>query len=275
MVSPRTFPRLRPSAYSADCFTELSLHEWSSSHKLPTVTFTGFIAPPSIPIETTRGPYVWRDQTLGTVSMTFSIKGTAIRADCEIDSIDDANIIILQWWVLSFVDAVVDAIAFSVGQGIAAFISHYELPGFPEKPFSVRDEELKAVCLLPTSEILSLAEKERGIIKHLHDLVHTLLRPLDSAVNCFRAIEGFRKLMSPDAEKNQQWKTLRDNLNLTEGYLMFVTKLSEGFRHGDVGPQNTKDILETRKRAWTVAYRFLEYRRRGNTPLPISEFPPL
>jgi hypothetical protein len=66
---------------------------------------------------------------------------------------------------------------------------------------------------------------------------------------------------------------MQDNLNLSPGYLKFITDLSKDRRHGAVIGVRISDIEETRIRAWNVATRFIEFRKHGNTKLPDYEFP--
>ena len=82
----------------------------------------------------------------------------------------------------------------------------------------------------------------------------------------------------PEQEKEKgreirEWAFMQENLNLSEGYLKFITNLSRGPRHGVVGPVRVDDIQQVRIHAWTVASRFIEFRKRGNVKLPVLEFP--
>jgi hypothetical protein len=109
----------------------------------------------------------------------------------------------------------------------------------------------------------------------LNDLVTANTLPHYSPVTCARTIEGLRHLIAPGLQPKDGWSSLRQNLNIDENYLKFITDHSKGPRHGD--PQHipgaiTTDIIT---RTWVIMNRFLEYRKRGNDALPISEFPML
>jgi hypothetical protein len=66
---------------------------------------------------------------------------------------------------------------------------------------------------------------------------------------------------------------MRDSLNIDQPYLEFITEHSKGPRHGDVKGSTFSATRETIKRSWIVMNRFLEFRKRGNRPLSLSEFP--
>jgi len=115
----------------------------------------------------------------------------------------------------------------------------------------------------------------QGLFKILNDLVSTLARPLEWTVNCARAIEGIGHLISPSKPKPEQWEALRTNLNLSKDYLTLITNESKAPRHGQLLPVKNITLSEIRKRSWTVMDRFLTFRKIGNVPLPISDFPVL
>jgi hypothetical protein len=240
---------------------------------MPTVKFMGFVNPRIMSVGSSGGPFVLKDEAIGEVSMVYSISNDAINAECEITEVNDDTVTVLYWWVSSFIDGVVDAIAFSTGSSIVAVFDKYQRPNAPIQSLIFRDHELGKECSVSPEEIIDLSVKERSICKYLHDITHTLIRPLEATVNCARAIEGLSRLVAPGKDKHQRWKSLRDNLNLSEDYLKYISKLSEGPRHGDTGPQNTRNILETRRRTWVVMNRFLAFRKRNNAKLSTSEFP--
>jgi len=107
----------------------------------------------------------------------------------------------------------------------------------------------------------------------LNDLIDSILAPHGAVVNCARAIEGIRLRMTPEGfTKKQGWEEMRWSLRIDHAYLKFITDQSEGPRHADRSGVNNVEYQMTLERSWTVMNRYLEYKKRGNQPLPESEF---
>jgi hypothetical protein len=123
--------------------------------------------------------------------------------------------------------------------------------------------------------VLRLVIPEYPIFHALHDLAEAITQTHVAPTNCGRAIDGLRHAIAPSASRDEQWKTLRDNLQVEKAYLQIITDLSTGPRHGDPahipGPV-VKDVVE---RTWIVMNRYFEFLKRGKRPLPKSEFPTL
>jgi len=66
---------------------------------------------------------------------------------------------------------------------------------------------------------------------------------------------------------------MRDNLNVSQQFLEFITDHSIGPRHGDVLDIPFSIINELIRRSWIVMNRFLEFKKRGDQKLPSSDFP--
>jgi hypothetical protein len=60
---------------------------------------------------------------------------------------------------------------------------------------------------------------------------------------------------------------MRTALNVTKPYIESIT------HHADWSVRNEDEGRKTTERAWVLMNRFLEYRKRGNQPLPLSDFP--
>jgi hypothetical protein len=242
--------------------------------QMPTVKFAGSIVPPTLLVQANKGTDRWSIPLLGEVLVKCSIRGAVITVECEMEDTSDERITLLHWHALHLVSSIVDRIAFSKGVGVAAVLDHCEKADGSTGPIGLRDDNLTKACPMEHSEIGAIAAKEPAIFQHIHDLVTAILRPWEAQITCARAVEGFKKLMSQGIE-NQQWKFMRENLNFDKAYLTFVTDLSREARHGHVGSQTLGDITENRMHAWTVAYRFLQFRKRGSVKLPEQEFPRL
>ena len=66
---------------------------------------------------------------------------------------------------------------------------------------------------------------------------------------------------------------MRQNLRVSKDYLVSITKAAQGPRHGDYTYIPGELTAAVTKRAWIVMDRFFEYLKRGEQPLPESDFP--
>jgi hypothetical protein len=179
----------------------------------------------------------------------------------------------------------VDLMAFAIGYGLTLVMDSATSSDGRSGALLAHDAGLPPLCTAfrvnqerpdgSLEEMLHVVMREQAIMVVLNDLTSTMEAPYRVPVNCARAVEGIVQLISPGKESRQRWINLRQVLNLTENHLMPITETSKGPRHGNYFETSSIPLVEVRYRAWTVMNRFLEYRKRGNTPLPISEFPPL
>jgi hypothetical protein len=205
--------------------------------------------------------------------MSYEISGSSVMAKCEVKDLEPVTLQVLHIWAVNLIRGTIDVIGFSKGMGIGLILDRCKLPGSQPQGVGFKDDGLASLCTISMEELIRLTNNERGILKQLHDLVDSLLNPLDAPVNLARAIEGFAKLLSAEPDKAKRWKEVQSKLNLSKDYLAFITGASAEKRHGSTEPHNLKQIVEARKRAWTIAGRFLEFRKRGNASLPLLEFP--
>lgn len=87
-------------------------------------------------------------------------------------------------------------------------------------------------------------------------------------------MDGLRNILVPnDPDRKRGWGKLQEVLNIERSYRELIMRTSIPPRHGDRTdiPQDVgQEVLE---RAWIVMNRFIEYRKRGSEPLPLSKFP--
>jgi hypothetical protein len=124
------------------------------------------------------------------------------------------------------------------------------------------------------NEVAGLVFKETSLFMALNELIETVSYPHVSVTNCARVVERLRHLIAPNVHKKQQsWRVLRQTLRVEKAYLEFITKHSTGPRHGDPTFVPGNIAQESMRRTWIIMNRFLEFRKRGNQPLPEAEFP--
>jgi hypothetical protein len=76
-----------------------------------------------------------------------------------------------------------------------------------------------------------------------------------------------------DTSRAEAWGTFQTNLRVSRDFLNLITDTSRGPRHGDRTHIPGTTTIEITMRAWQVMDRFIEYRKRGNQPLPETDFP--
>jgi hypothetical protein len=240
---------------------------------MPIVHFRGFVIPKIIErLEV--GWLEWQEPTLGPLRLKFTIEGNRVVSDCHMPEIDDNRLTLAHFWVFHLIRGYVDAFSFSNGVALTLILNEFVIDSEQvPKQWISRFADLASLCTITADDLFKLTEGERGALKQIHDLTDSLLYPLESFSLCGRAVEGLRRLLLPTGNIKQQWDYMQSNLNLSEAYLKFITDKSILPRHGGTEPVIASELHDIRKRAWTVANRFLEFRKRGNKKLPEADFP--
>jgi hypothetical protein len=256
---------------------------------MPTVHFLGKVVP-SNHYSTT----MWDlpEVTYGSpdlnlqVSATVQIQGSAVDVKCEVNRWDSLAMTHVHKVAYDLARTAVNFVCFATGLNLVVFFDELIDPDGNKTGFIIHHPALGALCTCYTlgehaavtemGTIIKLVIAEPQLFLALDDLItagghHHLL-----TVNSARAIEGLRHAMCGNAgDRNDQWKQFRTNLNLSLDYLMLITGTSASGRHGDgqyIPGTVTEEIM---KRSWTIMNRFLEFKKRGGQPLPLSEFPVL
>jgi hypothetical protein len=120
--------------------------------------------------------------------------------------------------------------------------------------------------------VLSTVMTNPTIFVAVKDLVEGI-SATETPVNCARAIEAIRESMSSANDRKMGWRMMRENLNVSQKFLELITDTSKGPRHGAVLGISFAVVNETLRRSWILMNRFLEFKKRGDKKLPLSEFP--
>jgi hypothetical protein len=195
----------------------------------------------------------------------------------------------VQFRVVDAVRAVVDSYAYSRGLGLSVILETVVKPDGIK--YNIEDKRPDLTVLVTAFGSSSRDGIKAGIIDltgvlqiifsdplvrvALNDLVSSLTLPQYATINCGRAIEAIRLLITPHqtGDRKQGWAAMRQSLNLDQEYLSFITDQSKGPRHGDMKNIGFPEIRETIERSWIVMNRFLEFKKRGDQRLPLTEFP--
>jgi hypothetical protein len=179
-------------------------------------------------------------------------------------------------------NAVVGSYAFAKGMGLSVLLETVVKPDGVRYNIQECRPDLEALVTVLHSRqdgginitaILPIILSDPTIFVALNDLVSSLTRVQEAPVKCGRAIDAIRHSMAPANDRKAGWIAMRDNLNITQSFLEFITEHSKGPRHGDVKSGTFITTRETVRRSWIVMNRFLEYKKRSDQRLPLPAFP--
>jgi hypothetical protein len=182
--------------------------------------------------------------------------------------------------VYEMVRTALDVLAFATGQGFTLILNRYINSAGREIELVIENPALAQLCTSFNLEnpdftnTLRLFQSDPHLSWALKDLIEANTLPNHASINCARAIESLRVLMTdPTIERKKAWIQFQTALRLTREFREYVTLVSTGPRHGDRTPIGGDLTLEVTRRAWQIMDRFIEYRKRGNQPLPEDDFP--
>jgi hypothetical protein len=251
---------------------------------MPTIHIIGGVLPTGVDLTIGSLPtaaHLFREVGL-KVNLTFSIVNSAIDVRCDVNrySLDELGHILKIAHDLT--RTVVNFYNFATGNGLTIVFEAVIDPNGNRSTLLPQDLRLAPLCtaysLEPTDprrvEVLMLMLQEPPLFRSLNDLIDAITHPHAVLVNCARVIERLTNAISPpNTNRKQKWAYFRDNLRLGQEYLEYITGHSTGPRHGKPTFVDGTIGSEVSRRSWIVMNRFLEFRRRGNQPLPESEFP--
>ena len=222
------------------------------------------------------------------IRITVEAKRDALSIKCDLSDWqhNDDYFSTLHMRAHDIAQAAISCFCFANGAGLTVLLDKFVDP--KGKKFPIRGgkiENLAGFCtafnIHPTYKgndnfkaMFMLVSSEAPLFMAMSDLIAAITVHHHAAVNCGRAIEGIRNMIGPaGATKKEGWKLMRNALNADENYIRFITQESEGPRHADRNYVTGPRLQRTIESSWVLMNRFLEYRKRGNLPLPKSEFP--
>jgi hypothetical protein len=254
---------------------------------MPIVVFRGTVRPLIHNLSIHRTPkvrYRWPDQSL-TVDFVVKVIKDVVEVECDATRFDKAeHLSMLAMHAYHLSTAAVDSVCFHTGMGLTVFLESFVDIDGNESNLAPHADDIRGLCkafdLSPSYEggnnfqaMYGLLVQDRLLMLALNDLIVPISRFDLAAINCARAIEALRNSMAPGGTSRESgWTLMQENLNFTKDYLTFVTSLSTGPRHGDRRAPEVGQQAEILRRSWIIMDRFLEFRKRGSLPLPITEF---
>jgi hypothetical protein len=180
----------------------------------------------------------------------------------------------LYWGVSEICHAFVNLASFTHGIAMTLVLDGFIDPHGTHEKIVTSYPDLKAAFLPPFPFAFKTAIENWRVRFALHDLASTLVRTNLAPTHCAHAVETIAKAILPTGKPDQQWATMQKQLRCSKKYLTFITDVSKVPRHGGLPNHSMSEIWESRRRAWVVVNRYLEFLHRGGvSPLPDAEFP--
>lgn len=257
---------------------------------METLRFDGRVLPTVVQVTIQDHPVInWNspDENLN-LTVKISIQQSMISVECETAKYDPNKLPHIYNRAFDLSRAAVDLIAFQTGYGLTVIFEKLILPSGEVTEFLSSDPTVAALCTAYSTtfpsdlqnnsfdQALRIVSSDWRIAHVLRWLAEGLSIPHVHPTNGARAIEGIRNLIAPAGmPRGQAWREMRKVLNVSEDFLRYVTNFSTGPRHGEHGHIPGAETAEIYRRSWTIFNRFLEFKKRGDQSLPLSEFPML
>lgn len=212
---------------------------------------------------------------------SITIVDSVVKAECDVPDYKDSDLMDVLLQVRHLVTSVVDILIFSSCTALTVILERVRVDE-KQGPIKIMGPpEIHGLCTaiessnqLPVALELILSEQHLALT--LRDLVSAIMDNNNSLVSCARAVEGIRHMVADEGLSIvDAWGQMRARLNLDRTYIQPVTSHSVDHRHGKkdyITPEIYRDVMV---RSWTIMNRFLEYRKRGNQTLPLTDFPVL
>ncbi len=252
---------------------------------MPTIHFLGRIIPKGIDITFGGLPHVNYDSPENDLHLqiTFRIISSDVDIKCEVNRFTPKDLEYIHKIALDLTRALLNLYNFATGMGHSVILEALIDPSGARSTLCPMSLPLASLCTVVViksgeasksfNEALEIVFREPPLFMALNELLEAITQSHVAPVNCARAIERLRNMIAPGMSRKHGWPHLRHNLRITQSYLEFVTMHSMGARHGDAEFIPGEITTEVTRRSWIIMNRFLEFRKRGNQPLPESEFP--
>lgn len=254
---------------------------------MPTVYFKGRVLPAAVQVSFTDIPqvkWVWEEENI-TFDFAVRIINSQVEVECKLDRYQDNYMVEIHRRAFDLARACVNVAAFGTGFGITVFFEQFVGPNGIPSALVFTNPHLAPECtafkMNPVTleekrnleVILALVMREPAVFMALNDLIEAVSVPHMVPTNCGRILDGLRKLVTPGIEPKQGWPIFQKTIQADEPYLSFISEHSKKPRHGEHIRIDGPTTTEIARRTWIIMNRFLEFRKRGNLPLPLAEFP--
>jgi hypothetical protein len=250
----------------------------SAMHK---IQFKGRILPEAFEVTVRGSPGVTLENDLINLKshMRFNIQNNLVTVDCEVSTLEKSALGHFLLRAQTVVESTINLMSLATGVVHSVVIEECHLPNGVVNYVTNEDRELSKLMTAIQSDvdvrkILEMCLVEPPLFLAIRDLIDAMKTSYTAETNCARAVETIRNFFIPEGgSRDNGWAPMRHALNASREYVVAITNLSRGPRHGDYYGTIAPKVRESAKRTWILMNRFLEYRKRDNQPLPLSEFP--
>jgi hypothetical protein len=255
---------------------------------METVHFLGRVLPPVYNVSVGFDPKIrWSEAALNfDASFVVHIKNSTVDVECELDPFRLEQYPLLYIRAFDKARTAVDLVAFATGFSLTTVLDSFVHANGTQEPIAFSNPPLSQLCKAfrvngpPTDksfdEVYRIVASEHELFMALRDLIDANTLPHIGVINCGRVLDGIKRMISPGVtDQSRAWAAMQTALNISRSYQQWVTELSSNPRHADRSYITGPDSQQALGRAWTIMNRFLEYRKRGNSPLAPPDFPTL
>jgi hypothetical protein len=252
---------------------------------MPTIRFLGRVAPFAVNVSLGSIPYgISNHALLGFESKwELQIIDSNVTVIIEINKFDvDRDLQPVINHAQDIVGIAINLLSIKTGLALYGLLDRLRLPSgemhfvhckeleFPKHMTAVHQHS-------DLEQVLRIATSDHNIAMTLRDITDGLRQNYSGIIGAARAIDSICNYFIPEGgERKDGWPRMRAALNATEPYVQSISEQSKGPRHAkwsSASIANDQEARKTMERAWILMNRFLEYRKRGDHPLPASEFP--
>ena len=250
---------------------------------MPKVTILGRVFPAYYQISFSKNSvdWLWPQEDL-SLHFDVVIENSIVTIECILDKFKAEYTVEIYRRGFDIARSAVNLASFGSGIGFSVIFEKFDING-RETMFAPQDPSLALLCnsfslesqpgKASYGEMWNLVVTDPALFQALDDLIVSITVPHHASVNCARAIEGLRHLIAPGATASQAWEQMRNALRLDRNFIQLITDTSTAPRHGDRSHISGVTTTEIVRRSWLIMDRFFEYRKRGNSPLPATDFP--
>jgi hypothetical protein len=254
---------------------------------MPIVRFLGRVLPSVVKISLDSVPQVdWIAKEINAkMHFTVSVVESVVDVKIDTNTYRDNDFGHFYNRAFDLARACVDTVAFATGHGLTVYLESFVKPDGTINSIMLQNPALATHCTffkfpivtqddrVAFEKVLTTVFSEPAVFMALNDLIQANTLPHHGITNCARVLDGLRKLVVPGVDPRPAWPIFQATINADEAYLTFISKHSKNTRHGDRSFITGPITIQVVERTWIIMNRFLEFRKRGNQPLPLAEFP--
>jgi hypothetical protein len=238
---------------------------------MQTLIYEGKIEPEAAPLTIEYRPRLRRQETETAPEAEFEVTVFVgrIRVQVTTSLVDEkvANDLFFPAWDIARI--FVETAGFIKGVPYSVSLERVILPDGGVRGFVFGDQSLAAMHDFTDDDLealsdISLIDLRCGLV--LSDVLMTLGKAHYSPTACGRVADSLARLISPDADRPEQWRVLREKLRVDEAFVRSLSDVSKASRHGDRIEVDSATNQETAHRAWALVGRYLRYRLNGQLP---------